>query len=117
MLLICSLSCEELLENTQSFKVQNNSNDTIRCFASYNYPDTTLPANKPVLQMVEPQDDTSIEDKELEYLSKKDTFLVFIISEETYDNNTWEVIKDQYIIIKRYNITGGDLQNGILYYP
>ena len=119
LFVFCIASCERLVDHGIFFKVQNNSSDTIRCFASYSYPDTTLPVNKPSLQMVKPQGYTKIGDKELEDVSTKDTILVFIFSEEIVDKYSWDVIKSQYKILKRYNLTTADLktQNGTVTYP
>jgi len=119
LILFCNAGCDKLVDYSLFIKIQNNSSDTIRCFASYNYPDTSLPFNKPSLQMIRPQGYTKIEDTKLENVSTKDTILVFILREDTVDKYSWDVIRSQYKILKRYNVTISDLQkqNGTVTYP
>ena len=60
LLIFCIISCEKLVDHAYIIKVQNNSIDTVRCYASYNYPDTSLAINKPLLQMINPHSYTQI---------------------------------------------------------
>lgn len=117
LLIFCNVGCVKLGEHTAFIEVQNYSSDTIRCFANYNYPDTSLPMNKPSLQRVEPQGYTKLESKNLENISSKDTFMVFIFNEDTVNKYSWDVIRNNYKVLKRYNLTLEKLQNGKLTYP
>lgn len=94
--------------------------DTTWCYPSYNYPDTFLATNKPILQMIRPQVHTRLESKEKwEEVLPKDTLVVYILSKDTVDKYSWEKIRSDYNILKRYDLSLDDLkkQNLTVTYP
>ena len=82
------------------------------CYASYNYPDTNLATNKPLLQTISPYASTKVISKEKwEDVLPKDTLIIFILSKDTVDKYTWEKIRSTYNILKRYDLSLEDLEN------
>ncbi len=111
-IILCSTSCEKLFDHGYYLKVQNNTNDTVWCYSSYNYPDTSLAESKPLLQMIRPESHTKLESKEKwEDVLPKDTIIVFILSKDTIDAYSWEKIRSEYNILKRYDFSISDLEN------
>jgi hypothetical protein len=110
--MLCSVSCEKLVDHGYYLKVQNNTNDTVWCYSSYNYPDTTLAEIRPLLQMIIPESHTRLESKEKwEDVLPRDTIIVFIFSKDTVDTYSWEKIRSEYNILKRYDLSVSDLEN------
>lgn len=119
-IVLFSTNCEKLVDRGYFIEVQNNSNDTVWCYSSYNYPDTTLAANKPLLQMIKPKLYTKLESKEKwEDLLPKDTIIIFILSEDTVEKYSWDKIRNNYNILKRCDLSLEDLQdmNWTITYP
>lgn len=119
-IILCSASCEKLVDHGYYLKVQNNTNDTVWCYSSYNYPDTSLAESKPLLQMIRPESHTKLESKEKwGDVLPKDTIIVFILSKDTVDANSWEEIRNEYNILNRYDLSISDLesQNWTITYP
>jgi len=117
--LISIISCEPLADHVYFIEVQNNSNDSIRCFASYNYPDTTLSVDKPILQLITPHSYTKIESKDSwDKILPKDTIEIFFLSADTLLKYDWNSIKSQYKILKRLDLSLRDIQrlNSIVTY-
>lgn len=120
LFMLCNFGCDRLADHAYFFKVQNNSDDTIRCYTSYNYPDTSLAVSKPLLQMVKPKAYTEFEsNQKWEDVLPKDTILIYILSEDTVDAYSWDIIRNKYNILKRYELSVGDLKksNWIVTYP
>jgi hypothetical protein len=119
-MLLSVYSCEFFVDHGYFIKVQNKANVTIWCYASYNYPDISLAVNKPLLQMIKPQVYTKLESKEdWKKVLPKDTIVIFILSKDTVDKYTWDRIRDEYNILKRYDLSIEDLeeQNWVVAYP
>lgn len=119
-IIFCNASCEKIVDHGYYLKVQNNTNDTIWCYASYSYPDTSLTEDKPLLQMMEPMSYTKLESKEeWEDVLSKDTICIFILSNDTVDKYSWEEIRSHYNILKRYDLSLDDLKqmNYTIIYP
>jgi len=118
-LLISIVSCEPLVDHAYFIEVQNSSNASIRCFASFNYPDTALSVDKPLLQLITPHSCTKIESKDSwDKVLPKDTIEIFFLSEDTLLKYNWNSIKDQYKILKRLDLSLKDIQrlNNIVTY-
>jgi len=113
-------SCEELIPDHAYFiKIQNNSTDTIKYYESYLYPDTSIAKAKPRLVTVYPSDFDFLESrKKWKDVLKSDTLMIFILSKDTVQRNSWESIKNGYKVLKRYDLSVKDIdKNNIVVYP
>lgn len=121
-IILCSASCEKLVDHAYIIKIQNNSRDTIQFYESYNYPDTTIDVIKPRLKMVYPSKYSSLESKKdwnEVLVSPKDTLSIFILSKDTVDKYSWDKIRSDYNVLKRYDLSLDDLekQDWTITYP
>jgi hypothetical protein len=121
-IILCSASCEKLVDHVYSIKIQNNTNDTLLFYESYNYPDTSIAQNKPILTRVYPKDYSHLDSKkdwDEVLVSPKDTISIFILSKDTIDKYSWNKIRNEYNIFKRYDLSIRDLekQSWIVTYP
>lgn len=111
-MMLCGACCERLVDHVYSIKIQNDSNDTLLFYESYNYPDTSINQNKPILTRVYPQDYSYLDSKkEWKEVLPKDTIVVFILSKDTVDQYSWDEIRSNYNILKRYDLGIQDLEN------
>jgi len=122
LVVLCSASCEKLVDHAYIIKIQNNSQDTIQFYGSYTYPDTMIDVIKPRLKMVYPSKYSSLDsDKDWDevLVAPKDTLSIFIFSKDTVDKYNWEKIRSDYNILKRYDLSLNDLQrmNWTITYP
>ncbi len=109
-IMLCSGSCDFFLDVFYFFDVHNNSSDTVWCYSSYNYPDTSLSLDKPRLRGIKPGGYTKIiNDEKFEDALPRDTLIVFILSQDTVDAYDWAQIRDDYKIIKRYDLSISEL--------
>jgi hypothetical protein len=112
-IIFCSASCEKLVDHAYIIKIQNNSNDTVQFYESYNYPDTLIDVTKPRLKMVYPSKYSSLESKkdwDEVLVSPKDTISIFILSKDTVDKYSWDKIRSDYNVLKRYDLSLDDLE-------
>lgn len=108
------MSCQKLLDHAYIIKIQNNSNDTIQFYASYNYPDTSMEVTKPLLKMVYPSKYSSLESKKQwddVLVAPRDTISIFILSKDTVVKYNWGKIRSDYNVLKRYDLSLDDLKN------
>lgn len=113
LIAFCGASCEKLVDHGYIIKIQNNSNDTVQFYESYSYPDTLIDITKPRLKMVYPSKYTSLESKkdwDEVLVSPKDTISIFILSKDTVDKYNWDIIRRDYNILKRYDLSFDDLE-------
>lgn len=111
-LMLCGACCQKLVDHVYSIKVQNDGNDTLLFYESYNYPDTSIVQNKPILTRVYPHDYSYIDSKkEWKEVLPKDTIVVFILSKDTVDQYSWDEIRNDYKILKRYDLSIQYLEN------
>lgn len=114
LLVLSSVSCQKLFDHAYIIKVQNNSQDTIQFYASYNYPDTSVEVTKPLLKMVYPLKYSSLESKKQwddVLVAPRDTISIFILSKDTVDKYSWDRIKSDYNVLRRYDLSLDDLKN------
>ena len=110
-IIFCSISCEKLVDHTYSIKIQNNWKDTIQFYASYSYPDTSMIGTKPILIMAFPGNYTYLDSKkEWKDVLPKDTILIYILSKDTVDAYSWDIIRAKNKILKRYILSIPDLE-------
>ena len=67
--------------------------------------------HKPLLQMVTPKSYTKLASKkEWKDVLPKDTILIYILNKDTVDTYSWDVIRNNNKILKRYNLSIKDLE-------
>ncbi len=110
-IILCSGSCKIFVEYAYLMRIHNNTNDTIFVCAGYNYPDTTLSSKKPSLLMVYPNTRNGGLDSETHWADKvdNDTLSIFVFNKDTVDAYDWAQIRDDYKIIKRYDLSISEL--------
>jgi hypothetical protein len=121
-IMLCAASCEKLVDHVYSIKIQNNTNDTLLFFESYNYPDTSIVQDKPILTRVYPKDFSHLDSKkdwDEVLVSPKDTISIFILSKDTVDKYSWDKIRSDYNVLTRYDLSLADLEklNWTITYP
>ena len=108
--------------------IHNKSNESINFHdlslrGVLHYPDTTLPVSKPILVKVNATSSFDILSKEewSEILKKlpADTLSIFIFDALVYEGTKWEEIRNDYKILKRYDLSIEDLErlNYTVTYP
>lgn len=120
LLVLCNVGCDKLADHVYSIKIQNNTTDTIQFYASYVYPDTTIINEKPRLKMAYPSKYSYLDSKEKwEDILPSDTISIYILSKDTVDKYSWDLIRSGNRILKRYDLSVKDLekQNWIVTYP
>ncbi len=113
-IILCGIHCEIFVDHLYRIRIQNNSNDTIQFYESYNYPDTSLADTEPRLIMVFPSEYRFLDSKEdwnEVLVPPRDTLSIFILSKDTVDKYSWEEIRQTYNILKRYDLSLEDLKN------
>jgi hypothetical protein len=111
IIIVLCQSCELFVDHEYYIKIQNNSNDKVRCYASYNFPDTSLNQTKPRLQLINPKSFTTIGSQEKwDKVLAKDTLEIFIISEDTLIKYDWSIIQIDYKILKRFDLSIQDIE-------
>lgn len=117
-ILFSFLSCK-MPDHFYSITITNNSNDSICTFfadrySKTQYPDTTLPIDRPALFVMKPLGGKYYHDsrvpwsREFEYLAA-DTLSIYIFAAKIYKESSWPNIKDNYQILKRYDLSLSDL--------
>jgi hypothetical protein len=127
--LISIQSClDKPLDPKYALSVINNSEDSVCAYSAdrrrpTQYPDTLLLANRPALFIIRPggksYNDSQIPwTKEVEQLPG-DTLSVFIIDAKLYRDSSWSYIRDNYRILKRYDLSSDNLKllNSEIPYP
>lgn len=121
----CSGTCKKnpFIEKVYSIKVVNHSSQWINFFDSKVFPDTSLPVNKPYYGASRPNDfsylDSRLDWSDVFAKLPADTLSIFIISNDTVNTYNWNVIRGEYKILKRYDMSLQDLKtlNKTVSYP
>lgn len=109
--IFCSAGCVKWGEGAYAIRIQNNGIDTIQFYASYVYPDTSIANQRPKLIMAYPSTYSYWSSKEKwESILPFDTISIYILSKDTVDKYSWELIKSGNRIMKRYDLSIGDLK-------
>lgn len=121
-ILLSSTCCEKLVDHVYSIKIQNSANDTILFYESYDYPDTSMALEKPILTMVYPSDYSYLDNNKKwneVLVSPKDTISIFLLSKDIVNIYSWVEIRDEYKVLKRYDLSLDDLEqsNFTITYP
>lgn len=112
-IILCGASCEKTVDHVYSIKIQNNTNDTLLFYGSYNYPDTSVVQVKPILTRVYPKDYNYLDSKkdwDEVLVPPKDTISIFIFRKDTVDKYSWDKIRSDYNVLKRYDLSLDDLK-------
>ncbi|MGV8091904.1 MAG: hypothetical protein AB2L24_08580 [Mangrovibacterium sp.] len=123
MIVYSNNSCELLGDHVYRFWILNNSNEALNFLVSYNYPDTIIPDTYDKVKSLNPNDKTPYDSKkkweEVFYELPADTLSIFIFSRNTIINQEWEKILENYMVLKRYDLSIEDLeeQNWVVAYP
>lgn len=120
-IVLCSNACEKppFVDKFYDIIVTNNSSSEIRVYladeyASKQYPDTTLPNEKPALQKARVGKSCYFDSRTPweENLKKlpADTLSIFFIDNAIYENEPWDSIRVHYKILKRLDLSIEDLK-------
>jgi len=115
-------NCVIPMDKKYRLYLNNNAEHSIGCYFALGdkygtaYPDTLLPETKQyIIEEISPGDryilDSGLEWEEVYSKLPKDTMSVFIFHTDTLKNETWNSIRDNYKILKRYDLSLEDLQN------
>ena len=113
-ILITLFSCEELVEQTYKFNVRNESDSELYFTIGYKYPDTTLSTENTTNRILPMstfrlggfQTQDKIFDEAL-----NDTLSFFFLTKETIENNEWNEIRSNYLVLKRFDVSYDDFQS------
>jgi len=104
-----------------SIKIINNSSKDIMVLPGYDkfganeYPDTTLPINKPHLIRVNKNNynfiDASFDWKDVVNNLPSDTLSIFYLDADSVINLTWNMIQINYLILGRDDLSSTDLES------
>ena len=115
-------SCEKLIPTYYSIRVHNNSDQTIYYYAEYILPDTTLSINKPRwLYKVNPGKadefyDSDVNDEKFKRM-KNERITLFVLDKNVVDTYEWEYIRENNMILRRYEFLIKELYAGNVFYP
>ncbi|MCT4636638.1 MAG: hypothetical protein N4A72_02925 [Bacteroidales bacterium] len=125
IVLVLNQSCREDSEDChRTIEFRNRTSESIYISASFDYPDTSSFAGmpNPILDAghskVLPNSINRsrlryrgcIESK-FKYSIKSDTMMIYVFDAEILENNNWEDVKCNYMVIKRYDVSLQDLIN------
>jgi len=112
------------MDRAYFIRIKNHTNYTIYAYAEYIFPDTLLSANKPFLLEIQSNKIGNIHG----YHVNDDTFSMleggriltfFILNKDSVDSYSWEYIREQNVILKRYEFNWEELEmmGGSINYP
>ncbi len=129
-LILTLSSCDEKIlgETFYTLTLKNNTEGSIYFvaydeFSALQYPDTVLPLTAPYLTKIEAKRQFKIHERTpwQELLSElsADTLSIFFFADNIYEDSSWSAISNQYLILKRYDLSIDDLErvNFKLPYP
>lgn len=111
--------CDKFMEHFYGMSFSNKSSSTVSYFyvkpgGGKLYPDTLLPDTKPLVINVPSKEDRPT------YLNAKyedvfnaipsDTMSIFVFDHSIYQNTNWTTIKEQYKVLRRYDVSLQDLK-------
>ena len=120
--------CVKLRDTEYALNIQNNSDKPTAFYVAalgvrHLYPDTTLETTKPIIATIQPGKTNpwyiNLSFDDLFKQLPKDTLSVYFFSIDTLNKYDWSTIRDQYNVLKRYDLSLQDLKNKnfILSYP
>jgi len=120
---ICNNSCKDgvpfFAERFYPLIIVNNSTKDIIYYKDngreFQYPDTTLPTIKPSNQRIKALDRISYSSpKKWEDIvndTPSDTMSIYIFDANVFDSTDWNIIRANYMVLKRYSISAEYLRN------
>jgi hypothetical protein len=109
--------------------IHNNTDKVVlHYFDFYRYPDTSLMLDNPFfdekqleLAIIEPNNSIEQEDAWLKYFEQPNTskVMLYLIDKNVFDGQSWDTIKANYLVLKRYDLGLDDLNrmNWTITYP
>lgn len=115
LLIVTSCEAPPGAEIRYRITVENNTNHGVWYLVEYNYPDTSLPIVYDVERMIRPHnfiyhDSKKKWDKVFAEDIPGGKLMIFFIADSIKNNYSWEQIRDQYLILKRYDISYEELE-------
>ena len=113
IILLLMSNCEKLVDHVYSIKIVNDTDDYVCLYSSYKYPDTLLDSQKPnMFYTIMPNSFIYLDSKDKwEEVLPKDVIIIYILDKDTVDTYSWEKIRDEYKILKRFDLSIEDLEN------
>ena len=124
VLFLFTICCKcELEGDSYTISLKNESNDSILCYTSLVekntkfYPDTSLSIEQVKLMTIGSMkmENVFVSHNEIQevfkYFLPSDTLSVFIIHPDTLNSYPWEIIRAEYKILKRYDLSIKDLES------
>jgi len=95
--------------------VKNNSNQTIVVTAGYILPDTLLPEKYRRLVTISVNKSDYIEESYVEgvgfqRMKNGERLTLFVLSKDSVDNYSWEYIRENNVVLKRYEFNWAELE-------
>lgn len=123
LLLSSSYKCEKAMYMRYAVYLENNANHPIGCYFGLGgdfgtmYPDTTLPtSNQYVINVIKTSSRyiyySGIKWEDIFENLPQDTLSVYIFHADTLNKYTWEIVRNDYMILKRYDLSLDDLKKG-----
>lgn len=98
-------------------KITNSSDKAVYFYNSFSFPDTAIlfeanPIKSPEFFKINPGDTESdrVRGTWEGKFESMDTLMIFIFDEETLQTVSWDTIRENYMILKRYDLSMEDLQ-------
>ena len=108
-------SCVLPFDRAYSLRIQNNTDKIIGFTVSENYPDTLIYNNYNELCGIKENSYVTydVKTKLDEYFENlpSDTLSIFFFSMDTINQYGWDIVKKEYKILKRYDISYEDVKN------
>ncbi len=116
-LIFWSCDFEWLATNKETiFRVYNNSAQTIVVTAEHILPDTLLPKKTNLLETIKINQNRIIYSSEVEgngdfrRMKNGDRLTLFVLSKDSVDKHSWEYLRENNVILKRYEFNWKELQ-------
>jgi len=119
LMCICGFSCLMPMDIRYALYIKNGSNHPVAFYVAadreHMYPDTTLECNNPGMRTIEPGRSVSWGmsqsfDKFFKNLPT-DTLSIYLFHPDTLARYDWNVIRNDYKVLKRYDLSLDDLKN------
>ena len=109
LLLIVFCACPDK-ERLDTITIENQSNDTIVNWFSFMYPDTTINLRYGFedkisydISTIAPKNESKVGNDLGSFLGTK-KLIIFIFSKKVIDTTPWDSVRNNYLILKRYDL-------------
>lgn len=117
---LCGFTCFKPGDTKYALDIQNGSNHPVAFYVAalgmeHMYPDTALQGSKPAMRTIQPDQSASWDislsfDKFFKELPT-DTLSIYLFHPDTLAKYDWDVVRNEYKVLKRYDLSLGDLEN------